>query len=355
MQEFPDGPSTFVCVQCGNLTTKGKGCRMRSKGSETWACAQCNTKCSLLHRTFGCWPTQEFKTMPKDAQMQFWKDIQGKGGQDLRSFAEDKMKTWERKTETYAFNGEFRPLDFWEKQGYDKERILRNARTDEIHECRMAGKTYKVPIKVDSKQTERGRERDETISSTSKKQKLSSMDQLQQLFKQPDQPGNNSEPSETPNRRAASSTSDPTSSSSSSSSSSDRKKKKKKKNDKKKKRGKKDKKDKKKSKEREMRDKEKAKEDKLRQAILVKEEKKHTVEQKKRISAAKKNADLLIKKSEKAFIAMNLTVQCQHFQVLPMSVTGNFKANFDEIKSLREGAQALQGLTRHYKAYIRAL
>lgn len=66
---------------------------------------------------------------------------------------------------------------------------------------------------------------------------------------------------------------------------------------------------------------------------------------------AKKNADLLVKKSDKAFMAMNLTVQSVHFLGLPLSVTSNFKAIFDEIKSLRESAQALHSLTWPYASY----
>lgn len=87
----------------------------------------------------------------------------------------------------------------------------------------------------------------------------------------------------------------------------------------------------------------------------MKEEKKQTAEQRKRISTAKKTAEILLKKSDKAFLSMNLTEQSQHFRSLPMSATNTFKHIFDEIKCLRERAQALRGLTPSYQTPMRAL
>jgi hypothetical protein len=214
----------------------------------------------------------------------------------------------------------------------------------------MAGKTYKVPIKMDSTKTERGRERDETIATNSKKQKLSSLDQLQQLFNQPEQPGTSSEPSDVCKKETNESSCDTSSSSSNSSSSSDKKKKKKKQKHKKKK----CKKRQKKMKDKERKDKERDKELKFREAVRLKEEKKFSAEQRKSITVAKRNATLLLKKSNNAYTAMNLTVQCLHFQRLPISVTSKFTKIFEEMKRLRESAQALQGLTGPYQAPIYA-
>ena len=128
------------------------------------------------------------------------------------------MRSFERKVEVYAFNGEYRPLKFWEMNGYDPERIVANARPDEIDNCRMAGKIYKVPIRVDSKRTERGHEREESVASNGKKAKLSSHEQLAALFSGSSSAAPPADP------HTADSDSD-SSSSSSSSSSSDHKKK----------------------------------------------------------------------------------------------------------------------------------
>ena len=238
------------------------------------------------------------------------------------------MRSFERKVEVYAFNGEYRPLKFWEMNGYDPERIVANARPDEIDNCRMAGKIYKLPVRVDSKRTERGHEREESVASNGKKAKLSSHEQLAALFS-----GSSSAapPADPP---AADSDSD-SSSSSSSSSSSDHKKKNKKK---------KDKTDKKKSKKAKVAAKKKKKE--KEQAEQAKAEQKATAqsnaERRKVVAQAKKNADLLLKKSEKAYGAMNLIVSSPAFATLPLTATGGFHAVYQEIKGLRDSASEVR-------------
>ena len=142
--------------------------RLMSKVKGTYVCGVCDSKNSTLYRGFGSWPNKEFKKIPIEAQEQFYNDIKGKSGQEVMTHAHEVLARFEEKKEVYASNGEFRPLQYWENQGYDPERIKANATEDERSHDRMAGDTYKVPVKAENKVTEIGFRR-EGITQTRKR------------------------------------------------------------------------------------------------------------------------------------------------------------------------------------------
>ena len=100
--------------------------------------------------------------MPQEAKVKFMQELKGKhGAEAVLAHAIDTLKSYERTTERYAFNGEFRPLEFWRLKGYSVDRIKENALPHEKMTCRLAGEVYKVPIKMESKLTDIVRERQE--------------------------------------------------------------------------------------------------------------------------------------------------------------------------------------------------
>ena len=188
--------------------------RLMSKVKGTYVCGVCNNMSMNLYRGFGSWPTKEFKKIPIEAQEQFYNDIKGKTGKDVIAHAHEVLARYEDKKEVYAANGEFRPLKFWEMQGYDPERIKANATEDERSHDRMAGDTYKVPVKSENKVTEIGFRRDNIVGSRKRKVKAADLAAFRAAL-------------ETAQDQAPSDSEQTDSSSSDSSSSSDRKKKKK--------------------------------------------------------------------------------------------------------------------------------
>ena len=54
--------------------------------------------------------------------------------------------------------GEFRPLGYWKKLGYDDDRIAANSDPDDVRECRVAGKVYRVPVMSHGERGSEGRE-----------------------------------------------------------------------------------------------------------------------------------------------------------------------------------------------------
>merc|ERR1712139_429356 len=120
---------------------------MGKQRNNSCLCRICNTKVTQLNSGFGCWPTKEFKLMSDEAKVKFMQELADKHGKNaVVAHAVDTLKSYERTVERYAFDGEFRPLEFWKIKGYDTERIVQNALPHEKMHCRMAGDTYRVPV-----------------------------------------------------------------------------------------------------------------------------------------------------------------------------------------------------------------
>ena len=145
---------------------------MMSKQMGTIMCATCHSKTTSLYRGFGKWPTKEFKGLPDDAKIQFWNDIKKIEGTDaLCAKANHVIESYEIKEEHFAENGDFRPLKFWDLQGYDIERIQREARPEDKRELRLSGLCYRVPVMSTGMKTLYGRDRREQVRVPVKKKK----------------------------------------------------------------------------------------------------------------------------------------------------------------------------------------
>ena len=81
--------------------------------------------------------------MPEEAKVKFMQELKDKHGkQAVVAHAIDTLKSYERTTERYAFNGEF-----WALNGYDTKRIEESALP------------HKVTVRMESKLTDLVRER----------------------------------------------------------------------------------------------------------------------------------------------------------------------------------------------------
>ena len=85
-----------------------------------------------------------------------------------------------------------------------------------------------------------------------------------------------------------------------------------------------------------QRERERKKEDALREKASREEAK----EKQKRLSAARKNANVLLRKSDKVYSAMNLTITNPLLPQLPMGTRKTFETLYSEIKVLRDSATA---------------
>ena len=317
-------------------------------------CLICNSRYVTLHRAFGSWPTGEFRKMSKQAQSQFWRDIKGMSGtQQMKSHAMKYMKSYEEKRDTDGVLGEFRPLGYWAGLGYDAERIERMAGPGDIQENRLAGTTYRVPVYSDKKERIAGDVREDSVQAFGEKGKLQEQ-QLAALADGAEWPSSSSagRENDAPKQDEETSDSDPLESSDDDSSSSSSEEKHAKKAKKKKKSKKKEAKKKaaaakkaaQTAKEQEKIAKEQEKEEKKKEAAAKRQDaergKKEYQESQRRIGAAKKEAMRTLTKSKKIWDAMQLAKNTGFFVGLPPNCMQPFLQNFEEIKLMRQQAQA---------------
>ena len=136
----PTDFSDFV----GTITSSGKG-----------VCGHCNTRRTVLSREFGGIKKLScFKDLDEEAQMDFWRADYGKSMNKYqvaerlsKSIAQSKINRSTEKT-----SGEFRPLQFWENQGYIAERIEKMTKDEDKKYTDMHGWLYKVDVESSSKE-----------------------------------------------------------------------------------------------------------------------------------------------------------------------------------------------------------
>jgi len=133
------------CGKCQRLVDPIKpGTRLVSKVKQEYNCPTCNSKCVVMHRALGQWPTPEFSDLPKEAQLEFYTS-DGCGKDFKKKYTDLLCKHHAEGRETYA-QGDFQPLSYWEKQGYDVARIEANTPPEDIRENSQLGTCYRVKI-----------------------------------------------------------------------------------------------------------------------------------------------------------------------------------------------------------------
>ena len=89
-----------------------------------WKCNRCNTRMTQLSGEFGGWPTHAFKSLSKEQKQQFYAGAITKNGKDdLKAFADDFMRSYERHEDTYSEGGAYLPLGVWAHNGWSTEAI----------------------------------------------------------------------------------------------------------------------------------------------------------------------------------------------------------------------------------------
>ena len=118
------------------------------KGPKRFLCASCNYKGVKLHRMFGHWPIREFKGLDAETEMAFWKGS-GTNNESLKKAVADTIAKIADDSEEIGKHGEFQPLGYWAKQGYDTEAIKRHTTEKNKRWHPVLGETYRVVIDKD--------------------------------------------------------------------------------------------------------------------------------------------------------------------------------------------------------------
>ena len=119
--------------------------RLIQKSKLTFVCKVCNMRGQQLFRLYGQWPPREFEELTKDAQEAFWLSLgdMKKGCEELvcNTLSKNLVEREEKLS-----SGEFQPLVYWEKLGYDIERIMANTPAHMRKMSPQLGETFKVVI-----------------------------------------------------------------------------------------------------------------------------------------------------------------------------------------------------------------
>ena len=111
----------------------------------TYICPDCNCRGGQLHRLFGTWPPVEFTELSSAKQEEFWANPCDslKAVQDLvvDTLAKNQITRKAKMNE-----GEFQPLEYWEKLGYDPERIRADTPENQRQWHAQLGETFNVVI-----------------------------------------------------------------------------------------------------------------------------------------------------------------------------------------------------------------
>ena len=159
---FTDDP-VLVCKDCGDpVVPSAKGVRKTSKRTNTYQCGRCNSACTVLSYALGGWPTEEFKQWDPETKVNFFR--QGLKGKDVkRNYAMTCAKKHiERKSHKDA--GEMRPLKYWEKLGYDVERLKTFTPKEDQAYTAQLGWQFRVNVNTNMKETEVEREVQDILS-----------------------------------------------------------------------------------------------------------------------------------------------------------------------------------------------
>ena len=122
---FPQLPDlTPYCNLCHAVVDPvGKGVRLTKKGPcPEYRCSKCNTKCSQLSTLFGGWPIEQYRKLPEDVKLAFWKDS-GSGVHALKEAVEKHIVVNSVKQQFSEFSGKFLPLSVWAGKGYNAKAI----------------------------------------------------------------------------------------------------------------------------------------------------------------------------------------------------------------------------------------
>ena len=138
--------ATVTCSLCGQSYPPGE-CVHPSKN--VWKCKPCNVASVQTHRTFGGMPA-ELDALDEDSKSAFWIAVrEGCANQGtskrgaMRAVLCTALSREAAQISSRKTHGEYQPLGFWDKKGYDVERIKATATEENTREHAQLGTTYK--------------------------------------------------------------------------------------------------------------------------------------------------------------------------------------------------------------------
>ena len=136
-----------VCSKCGFTVDPCKpGVRVLGKAPPKFQCSSCNSKTTMLARTFGTWPLPDFKELPQTVQQEFWATA-ASTKEGLAKSVEHVLCSRAVERQLASDEGTFLPLDQYRSQfGWSEELIKSIEEKAPCEDHVILGKTYQVKL-----------------------------------------------------------------------------------------------------------------------------------------------------------------------------------------------------------------
>ena len=151
------------CRNCKTLVSQCKSARVSGKCFGSWICGNCNSRQVQLRKVDNYKNFMEgFAAIPEEARTAFWLEIAGDGSQENLSKVMNDTLTKFHKTETVnKTSGDYLPLSWYEKQGFDPVAIEANCKDTQQHP--VLGLCYRVEILGGGTETRDGHQRNHSL------------------------------------------------------------------------------------------------------------------------------------------------------------------------------------------------
>ena len=157
-----------ACSKCGTIMEPlEKGVRLMKKSPPMYMCRVCNNRTSSLSNMFGGWPIEAYRHLSEADQKQFWIDVGAAFGPDgIKRVVETSIFVKEVQRSINLSAGEYQPISFWERLGYDGVYIRRNCASEWNSD--LGSYCYRVRIHKESREFIRDRARQLMLSTLKK-------------------------------------------------------------------------------------------------------------------------------------------------------------------------------------------
>ena len=167
MDWIPEYVDIPTCCKCRQQVDPLK-MRIIGKKGGTWQCSVCNTRYTQLHRKWGGWPSREFEKMWDEDKAGFWCSVgDAKTQAEQDQVVMNTLKDRVIESRLAGSRGEYQPLGWYKRQGYDWKRIRKTCTDKKPHP--NLGMTYRVNIEYQDKHKEYQKVREEILKSIQEK------------------------------------------------------------------------------------------------------------------------------------------------------------------------------------------
>ena len=132
---------SVTCNKCGQDKLESECVKKGRK----FLCKFCNTAASSLSRALGGMDST-FLDLPREEQQKFWSACHGASKAQMMTLYESKVSAKITQEQSQGTSGGFFPLGYYEKKGFDTQRIVAKSKPEDVQEHAVLGTVYRVHL-----------------------------------------------------------------------------------------------------------------------------------------------------------------------------------------------------------------